>query len=258
MTARKVLPLAQLKQAAARLVAVGCPPTPVLRSEWIDYAIGCACHFKAEHLQRTGSFKYRGATNAVGALDDATVSKGVVAHSSGNHGAAVAAAATARGIPCTVVVPRTTPEAKVANMRRHGARVVLCEPTQGARTATSAAEAERMGGAAFVHPYDDEMVIAGQGTIGLELMEQVPEVRPLGDGNATGGNGNLQPSCPCVDAHLATHVCTRTHVSTLLTRGTDASALGMLCPVAMAVGRGGGSCERRRLDLWDRSSGEGD
>ena len=179
MAGRLVIPLAQLKQATARLAAVGAPPTPVLRSKWIDAAIGCACHFKAEHLQRTGSFKYRGATNAVGALDSATVGKGVVAHSSGNHGAAIAAAAAARGIPCTVVVPRTTPEAKVANMRRYGAQVVMCEPTQAARTAASAAEAERMGGAAFIHPYDDEMVIAGQGTIGIELLEQVPEVRQL-------------------------------------------------------------------------------
>lgn len=75
-----------VRQAAARLNAVGAPPTPILRSEWIDKMVGCKVAFKAEHLQRTGSFKYRGATNAVGALDDEAAAKGVVAHSSGNHG----------------------------------------------------------------------------------------------------------------------------------------------------------------------------
>ena len=168
--------LASVRQAAQRLSAVGAPPTPILRSEWVDRACGCTVAFKAEHLQRTGSFKYRGATNAVGALDDAAAAKGVVAHSSGNHGAAVAAAAAARGVPCCVVVPRTTPAAKVANMERYGARVVLCEPTQRARTEVSAAEAEAMGGAAFIHPYDDALVLAGQGTIGLELFEQAPDL----------------------------------------------------------------------------------
>jgi serine racemase len=86
--------------------------------------------------------------------------------------AAVAAAAAARGVRCTVVVPRTTPPGKVANMERYGANVVKCEPTQTARTNTAMAEAERMGGAAFIHPYNDPLVLAGQGTIGLELLEQ--------------------------------------------------------------------------------------
>ena len=180
-----------VKQAAKRLAAVGTPPTPILRSEWIDKACGCSVAFKAEHLQRTGSFKYRGAVNAVGALDDAAAALGVVAHSSGNHGAAVAAAAAARGVPCTVVVPRTTPEAKVANMERYGATVVKCEPTQQARTSTAYAEAERMGGAAFVHPYDDPLVLSGQGTIGLELLDQLDDLDavlvPVSGGGMIGG-----------------------------------------------------------------------
>ena len=183
--------IASVRQAAARLAAVGAPPTPIFRSEWIDKACGCSALFKAEHLQRTGSFKYRGATNAVGALDDAAAAKGVVAHSSGNHGAAVAAAAAARGVPCTVVVPSTTPEAKVANMERYGARVVKCEPTQQARTQVSLECAEQMGGAAFIHPYDDPFVLAGQGTIGLELLEQHPEMDavlvPVSGGGMIGG-----------------------------------------------------------------------
>ena len=84
-----------VKQAMVRLKAVGAPPTPILHSEWLDKACGCKALFKAEHLQRTGSFKYRGATNAVGALSDAEAAKGVVCHSSGNHGAAVAASGAA-------------------------------------------------------------------------------------------------------------------------------------------------------------------
>ena len=164
--------LAHVQEAAERLKAVGALPTPILRSSIIDKSVGCVCHFKGEHLQRTGSFKYRGATNAVGALDAKTAANGVVAHSSGNHGAAVAAAAQARGIPCCIVVPHTTPAAKIENIERYGARVVLCEPTQTARTEASAAQVKAMG-ATFVHPYDDALVLAGQGTIGLELHEQL-------------------------------------------------------------------------------------
>ena len=169
---RSIVGLCHVQQAGSRLKAVGARPTPLLRSDWVDAAVGCSCYFKSEHLQRTGSFKYRGATNAVASLDADAAAKGVVAHSSGNHGAALAAAAHARGIPCCIVVPRTTPQAKVENMKRYGARVVLCEPTQTARAETSAAETRRMG-ATFVHPYDDPLVLAGQGTIGIELAEQL-------------------------------------------------------------------------------------
>lgn len=184
--------LTQIQQAGVRLRSTGALPTPILRYDTIDALIGCSCHFKGEHLQRTGSFKYRGAINAVGALDDAMAAKGVVAHSSGNHGAAVAAAAAARGVPSCIVVPNTTPEAKIENMRRYGARVVLCEPTQMARTETALAEADNMGGAAFIHPYDDPLVLAGQGTIGLELDEQLPTeldavLVPVSGGGMIGG-----------------------------------------------------------------------
>ena len=158
--------------AATRIASSGALVTPVITSAWADAACGVRAHFKCEHLQLTGSFKYRGAANAVLRLSDADAAKGVVAHSAGNHGAALAAAAAARGIPCTVVVPSDTPEAKVLNMRRHGANVVLCEPTQQARSETAASEAAKMGGATLVHPYDDAAVIAGQGTMALELLEQ--------------------------------------------------------------------------------------
>lgn len=168
--------------------------TPVLRSDWVDarLAPGTTAYFKAEHLQRTGSFKLRGAVNAVFALSDEAARRGVAAHSSGNHAAAVACAAAARSIPCTIVVPEGTPQAKQDNARAYGAEVVLCAPTQRARRETALAVAERMGGAALIHPYDDPLVIAGQGTLALELLSQCAEgldaiiVPVSGGGMATG------------------------------------------------------------------------
>lgn len=176
------LDIAAVHAAFARIRGAPVPArqTPLLHAD--VGPPGIASYFKCEHLQRTGSFKYRGALNAVFSLDDTAAAGGIVAHSSGNHGAACAAAAAARAVPCTVVVPEGTPAAKVANMERYGARVVVCEPTQTARTATSAAIAAETG-ATFVHPYDDAAVIAGQGTIGVEIAEELPEVdmveRPL-------------------------------------------------------------------------------
>ncbi|EOD09507.1 hypothetical protein EMIHUDRAFT_308811 [Emiliania huxleyi CCMP1516] len=161
--------ISSVRVAADRLRAVGARPTPVLRSDWVDATAGCACYLKAEHLQRTGSFKQprRGSRRR------------------GRR------ARRERGVPCCVVVPRTTPGAKIDNMRRYGARVVLCEPTQSARSETAAAEAAAMGGAAFVHPYDDAAVLAGQGTIGLELAEELPQLDavlvPVSGGGMVGG-----------------------------------------------------------------------
>ena len=132
-------------------------------------------HAQCEHLQVTGSFKYRGATNAVFSLEGKAAQAGIVAHSSGNHGAGCAAAAAARGVPCAVIVPHTTPQRKILNMKRYNAEVMLCEPSQRSRSEMSEAEAMRRG-AKLVHPYNDEAVIAGQGTIGLELIEQVQQL----------------------------------------------------------------------------------
>ena len=151
--------------AAAQRIRDSIVRTPLLSSEHVDSVAGVRCLFKAEHLQRTGSFKMRGAANAVNSLSDEQAALGVVAHSAGNHGAALAAAAQGRSVPCTIVVPSDTPTAKVRNIERYGATVVLCEPTQRARSETAEAEAAKLGGATIVHPYDDAAVIAGQGTI---------------------------------------------------------------------------------------------
>lgn len=181
------LGLAEVQEAAARIARSGVSRTPVIHSAWINEQCGLSVHFKCEHLQRTGSFKFRGAANAVMQLSDERAAKGVVAHSAGNHGAALAAAAAMRCIPCSVIVPRGTSEAKLDNMRRYGANVILCEPNQQARVEAAAAEAARMGGAASIHPYDQAEVIAGQGTIALELLEQSPNLDAILTPTSGGG-----------------------------------------------------------------------
>jgi threonine dehydratase len=169
------LTLAHVAQARERLRAARVPCTPILRSPWVDERTGVNVHFKCEHLQDTGSFKLRGATNAVLALSVDASRSGIVAHSSGNHGAGCASAAKRRGVPCAIIVPHTTPASKIDNMKRFGSDVILCEPTQRSRSEVAAGEAARRG-ATLVHPYNDPLVIAGQGTIGMELAEQVPQL----------------------------------------------------------------------------------
>lgn len=149
--------------------------TPVLRCQSIDDAIGTRVHLKGEHLQRAGAFKMRGAANAVHRLDARTAERGVAAHSSGNHAAALARAAATREIPCWVVMPHNTPAVKQAATRAYGAEVVLCEPTLDAR-AEALVEVLQRTGATEIHPYDHPDVVAGQGTVALELLQQAPEI----------------------------------------------------------------------------------
>lgn len=162
-------------RAAATRIAPHVHRTPVLTSRAIDELAGCRVHFKAEHLQRAGAFKIRGATNAVASLDERTAARGVAAHSSGNHAAALALAARTRGVPCHVVMPTNAPRAKQAATAGYGARIVLCEPTLEARAAVLA-EVLAATGAVEIHPYDHPDVIAGQGTATLELLEDVPRI----------------------------------------------------------------------------------
>ncbi len=164
--------------------------TPVLTSEAINALTGGEIHFKCENFQRIAAFKARGATNAVYMLDDATAAHGVVTHSSGNHGAALAWAAKRRGIAAVVVVPVNAPKTKIANIRDQGAEIVFCEATAVAREAAAAKiVAER--GMEMVHPFDDNRVIAGQGTATLELLDEVPDLdivmAPLGGGGLLSG-----------------------------------------------------------------------
>jgi len=164
--------------------------TPVLTSRSLDAAMGATLFFKCENLQKVGAFKARGACNAVFSLDDAEARRGVITHSSGNHGAAVAWAAARRGIPAWVVMPENSAEVKKAAVQGLGAAVRYCAPTLAARDTTCAAvQAET--GALLIHPFDDWRVIAGQGTAALELLEEIPDLdailTPVGGGGLLSG-----------------------------------------------------------------------
>lgn len=187
--------------AAAR-IAPHAHATPVLTSRALDAEAGATLHFKAEQLQRAGAFKFRGACNAVFSLDSTQAARGVVTHSSGNHGAALALAAQLRGIPCHVVVPDGAVQAKLAAIEHYGAILHRCAPTIAAREA-SCAQVQAETGGTVVHPYTDPRVIAGQGTAALELLTAQPDldalVVPLGGGGLAAGTAlamrALAPRC---------------------------------------------------------------
>ena len=186
----RTVTLADIRDAAAR-IAPHAHVTPVLRSRGLDALTGAALYFKCENLQRAGAFKFRGACNAVWSLTDAEAAQGVVTHSSGNHGAALALAARTRGIPAYVVVPEGAVKSKLAAIETYGATLHFCAPTIAAREA--AAERLRVEtGATLVHPYTDPRVIAGQGTATLELLQSQPDLdvvlTPIGGGGLVGGS----------------------------------------------------------------------
>jgi threonine dehydratase len=164
--------------------------TPCKRSLVLDDLVDCQVFFKYENHQRTGSFKDRGALNRLSRLSQAERARGVVAASAGNHAQALAYHATRLGIPVTVVMPEATPTIKVMNTGRHGARVLQVGATLTDSLETAHA-LEHDEGLVLVHPYDDPAVVAGQGTLGLELLEQVPDldavVVPIGGGGLISG-----------------------------------------------------------------------
>ncbi len=164
--------------------------TPVLTSSFLNGLTGADLYFKCENFQKAAAFKARGASNAVFGLSDAQAAKGVATHSSGNHGLCLSYAAGRRGISCTVVMPRTAPQAKKDAVRGYGGRVVECEPSTSSREAVFA-EVVAQTGAEFVHPYNDRRVIAGQATCSRELNEQVEGldavVAPIGGGGMISG-----------------------------------------------------------------------
>jgi threonine dehydratase len=178
-----------VRDAAAR-IAPYAVVTPVLRSDLIDARIGASVWFKCENLQRGGAFKFRGATNAVWSLSDEDAARGVVTHSSGNHGNALAMAARTRGIPAHVVVPEGAVKAKVDAIIAAGATIHRCAATTAAREA-AAADVMAATGANLVHPYADARVMAGQGTLVPELLRQAPGIDtllfPVGGGGLASG-----------------------------------------------------------------------
>ncbi len=173
--------------------------TPVFTCSALDALSGLQLFFKAENLQRTGAFKFRGATNAVLALSPEAAARGVATHSSGNHAAALALAARLRGIPAHIVMPVGAPPNKRAAVAGYGGIIVDCENTLAAREATARRVVEQTG-ATFVHPSEDPAVIAGQGTTALELMAQVPDldaiIAPVGGGGLMSGIATAAESRP--------------------------------------------------------------
>jgi threonine dehydratase len=164
--------------------------TPVLTSSRLSEMSGASLFFKCENFQKIGAFKARGATNAVFSLDDATARRGVATHSSGNHGAAVARAAKLRGIPAHIVMPSNSAKVKMRAVESYGAHIVFCEPTEEAREATCT-EVIKKTGATLIHSFENEDVIAGQGTAVVELLEDVPDLDllmcPVGGGGLLAG-----------------------------------------------------------------------
>ncbi|MGR3500706.1 threonine ammonia-lyase [Pseudaestuariivita sp.] len=149
--------------------------TPLLSSPFLDEIAGRRVFFKPECLQHTGSFKYRGARNAVAALDDETRARGVIASSSGNHAQGVALAAREHGVPAVIVMPDDAPQLKIANTRALGAEVVLYDRAAGEDREAISADLAQARGLTLIRPFNEPQVIAGQGTCGLEIAAQAAE-----------------------------------------------------------------------------------
>jgi len=177
-------------RSAHRRISPRIHRTPVVTSVSLDEIAGARLYFKCENLQKTGSFKIRGATNAVFSLTDEEARHGVIAPSSGNHAAALSLAARWRGIPAYIVMPSNSSEAKKRAVATYGGEITECEPNIASREAAATAVQKRTG-AHLVHPYNDPRVIAGQGTAALELLEDVPDldviITPVSGGGLLGG-----------------------------------------------------------------------
>ena len=177
----------EIRQARKR-IAPFVTETPLIRMENLDELIGCKVYLKAECMQRTNSFKIRGAMNKLLSMSHADLKNGVVAASSGNHGKGVAFVAKQLGIRATIVIPDTAPKIKIDGIRSLGADVVQCKYEERHEVA---GKLSRENGYAIIHPYDDKLIMAGQGTIGLEIMEQLPDVTcvavPVGGGGLISG-----------------------------------------------------------------------
>jgi len=192
--------------AAASRLSGSLHRTEILTCSTLDKMTGKELFFKTEMFQKTGSFKARGALNAIKCcLERGSSPPMIVTHSSGNHGQAVAWAAGHCGLPCTVVVPEGTPVVKCEAIKGYGARLVMCHPTPTGRKETADKIAKETGGA-IIHPYDDYDVIAGQGTIGLELIQQVADLDmvlvPISGGGMTSGIAvavkTIKPECKVI------------------------------------------------------------
>jgi threonine dehydratase len=184
-------------RAAENRIAGHVRRTPVIRVAAIDEEFGAEVFLKCENLQEAGAFKSRGACNAVFSLSDEEARFGVVTHSSGNHAAALSRAAARRGIPAYIVMPSTARPQKVQAVRRFGGQITFCAPTLADREKT-AAHVMADTSAVLVHPYDDDRIIAGQGTAALELLEETPGLNLIV--TPVGGGGLLSGTALCAKA----------------------------------------------------------
>ena len=183
--------------------------TPILSSARFDYASRATLLFKCENLQKIGAFKARGATNAVFALDEQTSKRGVATHSSGNHGTALARAAKLRGIPAYIVMPKNSAKVKVQAVERYEAHIVFCEANDAAREA-ACADVMAKTSATLIHSFENEDVMAGQGTAALELLEDADVdlvMCPIGGGGLLSGTAvaakSLKPDIKVIAAEPA-------------------------------------------------------
>jgi threonine dehydratase len=194
-------------KAAATRIADHIHQTPVLSSRLVNRKTRAEVFFKCENFQRAGAFKFRGACNALFAKPDNEIKDGVVTHSSGNFAQALALAASLRGIQSHIVMPETAPLVKVNAVRDYGGKITFCKPTLAAREQAADLIIQKTG-ALFIHPFDDDLIIAGQGTAALELISEVPELdvimAPIGGGGLMGGTAvaarHLMPSIEIIAA----------------------------------------------------------
>jgi threonine dehydratase len=197
-------------EAARRTIAGHVLRTPMLPAPKLSALTGASVLVKYENLQVTNSFKERGALNKLSSLDASQRARGVIAMSAGNHAQAVAYHAARLGIPATIVMPITTPFVKVEATQAHGAEILLDGETLNEAQARAEAIAQQRG-LTLVHPYDDALVIAGQGTIALEMLEEAPDLEmlviPIGGGGLIAGNAvaarSVEPSIEIIGAEAA-------------------------------------------------------
>jgi len=198
--------LTHIQQAAERIKPYA-HRTPIITNESLNQKVGTQVYFKCENMQKVGAFKFRGACNAVYSLNEEEAKHGVCTHSSGNHAQALALAAKMRGIPAYIVMPNNAPQVKKDAVAGYNGQITFCEPTLEARESTL----ERIKldtGATMVHPYNDEHVIAGQGTATLELLKSIPDldvvITPVGGGGLLSGTSiaakGLKPSIRVIAA----------------------------------------------------------
>jgi threonine dehydratase len=235
-------------RAAHRLISPRIHRTSVITCASLDQIAGAHLFFKCENLQKTGSFKIRGATNAVFSLTDEEAKFGVAAPSSGNHAAALAQAARWRGIPAYIVMPRNSSQAKKTAVEAYGGQITESEPNIASREALTAEVIKRTG-AHLVHPYDDARVIAGQGTAALELLEDIPDldavITPLSGGGLLSGTAiaakSLRPAIRVIggeprNADDAYRSLASGKIEPAATTETMADGLrATLCPLTLSI-----------------------